>query len=212
MLRYLEISNSTIPALVQYGPSVVSNISSCPPPAHETTTSLELVKDRLDPSSHILFLQNGMGMYEDTCYNTSGSPANPKIGATDEVSRGSLFPDPKTQPTYWVGVSYDGIYSKSPFSFTQPGRFQLQLGPILSSQTQVSKEEQITQSNNYLMRQILSINFPDFRVHLALQASSERNNYASSSSTPLSTLSRSSSTARTETSRKLIVTRTASSL
>ncbi|KAK4097005.1 2-dehydropantoate 2-reductase [Parathielavia hyrcaniae] len=78
--------------------------------AYATRAALTPIKHRLSKDSHILFLQNGMGV-------------------ADEVSD-SIFPHPATRPTYWVGICHAGVYSTSPFSIVHAGRGPLVLAVI----------------------------------------------------------------------------------
>ncbi|KAL1868412.1 hypothetical protein VTK73DRAFT_3706 [Phialemonium thermophilum] len=78
-----------------------------------TPKALASIKDRLDKSSNIIFLQNGMG-------------------TTDEVSA-AFFPDPASRPTYWAGICTTGIYSTTPFSFVLAGPGKMTIGPVSSS-------------------------------------------------------------------------------
>ncbi|KAK3293835.1 ketopantoate reductase PanE/ApbA C terminal-domain-containing protein [Chaetomium fimeti] len=77
---------------------------------YATAAALAPIKDRLSKNSHILFLQNG-------------------IGVTDEVSN-KLFPDPETRPTYWAGICSAGVYSTSPFSIVHAGYGPLMMGVV----------------------------------------------------------------------------------
>ncbi|KAH6619110.1 ketopantoate reductase PanE/ApbA C terminal-domain-containing protein [Chaetomium sp. MPI-SDFR-AT-0129] len=80
--------------------------------AHVTVAALAEVRVRLGPHSHILFLQNGMGVME-------------------EVSQ-RLFPSPTHRPTYWAGICSAGIHSdpRSPFSFVHAGHGPLTIGRV----------------------------------------------------------------------------------
>ncbi|KAH6855579.1 ketopantoate reductase PanE/ApbA C terminal-domain-containing protein [Chaetomium sp. MPI-CAGE-AT-0009] len=77
---------------------------------YATTAAIAPIKDRLNKDSHILFLQNG-------------------IGVTDEVSD-KLFPDPENRPTYWAGICSAGVYSTSPFSIVHAGHGPLTIGVV----------------------------------------------------------------------------------
>ncbi|KAL2266856.1 hypothetical protein VTJ83DRAFT_4133 [Remersonia thermophila] len=76
--------------------------------AHNTITALAPLRHRLDKNSHILFLQNGMGV-------------------TDEVTS-ALFRDPNSRPTYWTGICSAGVYSRGPFSIVHAGPGPLRFG------------------------------------------------------------------------------------
>ncbi|KAH6632824.1 ketopantoate reductase PanE/ApbA C terminal-domain-containing protein [Chaetomium tenue] len=82
---------------------------------YATIAALTPIKDRLNKDSHILFLQNG-------------------IGVTDEVSH-KLFPDPGNQPTYWAGICSAGVYSISPFSLVHAGHGPLMVGVVGTQST-----------------------------------------------------------------------------
>ncbi|KAL2172968.1 ketopantoate reductase PanE/ApbA C terminal-domain-containing protein [Thermothelomyces heterothallicus CBS 202.75] len=75
-----------------------------------TASAIAPIKHRLNKDSHILFLQNGMGV-------------------ADEVSE-KLFPDPESRPTYWAGICSAGIYYKSPFTFVHAGTGALSVGVV----------------------------------------------------------------------------------
>ncbi|KAL2137198.1 hypothetical protein VTI74DRAFT_6409 [Chaetomium olivicolor] len=87
--------------------------------AHTTAAALAQIKDQLTASSHILFLQNGMGVAEEV---------------TEKV-----FPDPASRPRYWAGICSAGVYSTSPFTFVHAGTGPLtvsSLGPLHLGETE----------------------------------------------------------------------------
>ncbi|KAK3358549.1 ketopantoate reductase PanE/ApbA C terminal-domain-containing protein [Lasiosphaeria ovina] len=96
--------------------------------AYSTLAALELVKDRIDRNSTILFLQNG-------------------IGTTKEVSD-NLFVVPNTRPTYLAGICSAGVYSTGPFSIVHAGRGPLAFHPESLSRTSYM-------SHNHLMQQLV---------------------------------------------------------
>ncbi|KAK0620598.1 2-dehydropantoate 2-reductase [Immersiella caudata] len=77
--------------------------------AYMTVGALGPLKRRLDSSSTVLFLQNGMG-------------------AVDEV-RKSLFPTEKDKPTFLSGICSAGVYSTKPFTIVHAGTGTLLVGP-----------------------------------------------------------------------------------
>nr|ABR28366.2 bassianolide synthetase [Xylaria sp. BCC 1067] len=73
-----------------------------------TVSAVDLVKRRLESTSSILFLQNGMGKNRHRAMN-----------------------DVKSRPSYWAGVCSCGVYPTSPFSIVHAGRGPIVLGRVL---------------------------------------------------------------------------------
>ncbi|KAL2158691.1 hypothetical protein VTH06DRAFT_4173 [Thermothelomyces fergusii] len=99
-----------------------------------TTAAIAPIKHRLNKDSHILFLQNGMGV-------------------VDEVSE-RIFPDPESRPTYWAGICSAGIYSKSPFTFVHAGIGPLSVG-IVGGAFQASESPPSSLDRNPMVAQLL---------------------------------------------------------
>ncbi|KAK3905996.1 ketopantoate reductase PanE/ApbA C terminal-domain-containing protein [Staphylotrichum tortipilum] len=89
--------------------------------AHATAAALAPLRVRLNSNSHILFLQNGMGV-------------------SDEVSA-KVFADQRTRPTYWTGICSAGVYSEWPFTIVHAGRGPLTIG--------LSEPKSQTRSDSY---------------------------------------------------------------
>jgi 2-dehydropantoate 2-reductase len=112
--------------------------------APQTVSALLAIRQRLGPSTSILFLQNGMGIM-------------------DEVNE-KVFPDPETRPNYMLGIISHGVASAAQGSFaaTHNGMGTIGIGLVpptgLVPQIQDDTDEQIHQdwpvSSRYLLRTI----------------------------------------------------------
>ncbi|KAI8939377.1 hypothetical protein NX059_003160 [Plenodomus lindquistii] len=80
---------------------------------HATVRALQPIRHRLDASSTLLFLQNG-------------------IGTIDEVTT-HLFPDTSRRPKYLAGIFNHGVYATSTFSSVHAGVADAVIGPISSA-------------------------------------------------------------------------------
>ncbi|KAJ4264351.1 2-dehydropantoate 2-reductase (Ketopantoate reductase) (KPA reductase) (KPR) [Fusarium torreyae] len=76
----------------------------------QTAAALRPLKDRLNASSHVLFLQNGSGMIEEV---------NKKV-----------FTEESTRPNYITGVTSHGVTLNSPFNITHTGFAATSLGQV----------------------------------------------------------------------------------
>lgn len=85
---------------------------------HATVRALQSIRERLNSSSTLLFLQNG-------------------IGTIDEVNT-HIFPKVSTRPRYLAGIFNHGVYATSTFSSVHAGVADAVIGPILSDD---SKEQ-----------------------------------------------------------------------
>ncbi|KAK1835319.1 putative 2-dehydropantoate 2-reductase [Podospora conica] len=77
--------------------------------AYNIVSALSDIHHRLDPSSTILLLHNGMGTISE-------------LNAT-------LFPSPSSRPNIWTGITAAGIHNSHPFTIIRAGRGPLLLGP-----------------------------------------------------------------------------------
>ncbi|KAK4443629.1 putative 2-dehydropantoate 2-reductase [Podospora aff. communis PSN243] len=77
--------------------------------AYMTVDALKPLRHRLNSSSSILFLQNGMGVLEEV--------------------QNSLFRNEKDTPAFWSGICSAGVYSTKTFTFVHAGRGPLLIGP-----------------------------------------------------------------------------------
>lgn len=75
-----------------------------------TVSALSVIRDRLTSESTVIFLQNGMGVYEEVCEK--------------------LFPNKSTRPYCMLGVVYHGINSNKPFRITHAGIGMIYLGSL----------------------------------------------------------------------------------
>ncbi|KAH9862937.1 hypothetical protein J1614_010750, partial [Plenodomus biglobosus] len=90
---------------------------------HFTIHALSLVKHRLQSSSSILFLQNGIGI------PLPNTLPNECLGSIDEVSA-SVFSNIQSRPSYWAGICSCSIYCSSPFSIVHAGRGAIEVGLV----------------------------------------------------------------------------------
>ncbi|KAK2808964.1 hypothetical protein FQN50_004238 [Emmonsiellopsis sp. PD_5] len=111
--------------------------------SYTTVDALKPFKDRLIPSSTLLFLQNG-------------------IGTIDEVNS-ALFNHPSQRPNYLAGIVNHGVYATSKFSSVHAGFANTILGPVLDSSSTAQTPQQEEQTA-FLTRQILDA--PDLAASL----------------------------------------------
>lgn len=96
---------------------------------YATTAALALIKQRLSPECHILFVQNGFGSC-NLDFSQFVHYANAVSGVLDEASE-QLFGEPQWQNlTYWTGISSAGVYSTAPFHIVHAGRGPLSIGMV----------------------------------------------------------------------------------
>ncbi|KAL2196708.1 ketopantoate reductase PanE/ApbA C terminal-domain-containing protein [Corynascus similis CBS 632.67] len=108
-----------------------------------TTSAIAPVVHRLSKDSHIIFLQNGMGV-------------------ADEVSE-KLFPDPENRPTYWAGICSAGIYHRAPFTFVHAGTGPLSVG-VVGARSQDPKLARLAMEGNTMVAQLLNAPLLDARL------------------------------------------------
>ena len=104
--------------------------------AVNTIAALGPLKHRLNASSTVLFLQNGMGMVEEVCEK--------------------LFLEVETRPTFMVGIISHGVYSQSPFTAVHAGFGTTAVGilpryPFRSRSTKQS-DDPWSASSRYMLR------------------------------------------------------------
>ncbi|KAK0667271.1 putative bassianolide synthetase [Cercophora samala] len=100
----------------------------------QTLTPLGFLSPRLDRTSTVLLLQNGMGVREEL---------NSKIIA---------FRSPETRPSYWNGICSTGVFGRGdpskpvcPFTFQVAGNGPLNIGPS-SEDEEISKTHPLCQA------------------------------------------------------------------
>ncbi|KAI1133861.1 2-dehydropantoate 2-reductase [Hypoxylon sp. FL0543] len=97
---------------------------------YDTTKALSRVQYRLDGTSSILFLQNGMGVVE-------------------EVSR-KVFNDGATKPHFLAGITSHGVYNTGPFSIVHAGLGKTIFGPVLQEDQQELSPDDANAASQYL--------------------------------------------------------------
>ncbi|ORY10710.1 2-dehydropantoate 2-reductase-like protein [Clohesyomyces aquaticus] len=80
---------------------------------HSTVQAIQPIRERLRPTSTLLFLQNG-------------------IGTIDEATK-RLFPLPSSRPNYLAGIFNHGVYATSQFSSVHIGLASAFIGPAPSN-------------------------------------------------------------------------------
>jgi len=79
---------------------------------YATSDALRPLVQRLGPSSTLLFLQNGMGMYPDIWLCLSKPFVLSVAGTIDHVTS-DVFEDPPLRPHYLAGIVSHGVYATS---------------------------------------------------------------------------------------------------
>lgn len=94
--------------------------------AYNIVSALSRIHHRLDSSSTILLLHNGMGAPPPPL---PPSPSlTPPTGTISDLNT-TLFPTPSSRPTLWTGITAAGIHASHPFTIIRAGRGPLLLGP-----------------------------------------------------------------------------------
>ncbi|KAH9879855.1 hypothetical protein J1614_001879 [Plenodomus biglobosus] len=96
---------------------------------HATVRALQSIKERLNSSSTLLFLQNGIG--KDSVWYLGDSAYKFFPGTIDEVNT-HIFLNVSTRPRYLAGIFNHGVYATSTFSSVHAGVADAVIGPILS--------------------------------------------------------------------------------
>jgi len=99
---------------------------------HSTVSALAPIASRLNRNSTIMFVQNGMGVYDvDSWLSNLMSP-----GTVDEVFQ-AFYPDSRNRPNSIVAIVNHGVFSKGPFSSVHAGIASTSFGLTKASESSV---------------------------------------------------------------------------
>ncbi|KAF2261149.1 2-dehydropantoate 2-reductase-like protein [Lojkania enalia] len=110
---------------VQQGRGEIRNLI-CATKTYGTVDAIRPLKERLGPSSTVLFVQNG-------------------IGTIDEVTS-QVFSQPSSRPNFLAGIVNHGVYATSPFSCVFASPYNVVIGSV-SSSTSESPKSKVANTN-----------------------------------------------------------------